>query len=71
MPIKGIEQPEYIEIDKEIRLRKFDGKYDFAFEWYQDIDTVCGCSMKIKNHTHGNCWIKCIHGGIRLVKYIL
>ena len=40
MPIKGIEQPEYIEIDREIRLRKFDGKYDFAFEWYQDIDIV-------------------------------
>lgn len=40
MSIKGIEQPEYIEIDKKIRLRKFDGKYDFAFEWYQDIDTV-------------------------------
>lgn len=40
MPIKGIEQPEYIEIDKEIRLRKFDEKYDFAFEWYQDIDTL-------------------------------
>ena len=40
MPIKGIEQPEYIEIDKEIRLRKFNGKYDFAFEWYQDTDTL-------------------------------
>ena len=40
MPIKGIEQPGYIEIDKEIRLRKFDGKYDFAFEWYQDTDTL-------------------------------
>ena len=31
----------------------------------------CGCLMEIRNHTHGNCWIKCIHGGTRPVKYIL
>ena len=40
MPITGIEQPNFIQITKEIRLRKFDGNYDFAFDWYQDEDTV-------------------------------
>lgn len=27
-------------IDEDLRLRRFDGNYDFAFEWYQDPDTV-------------------------------
>lgn len=40
MPIQGIEQPEIIQIDSELRLRKFDGIYDFAFDWYQDVETV-------------------------------
>lgn len=40
MPITGIEQPNFISIDEKIRLRKFDGNYDFAFDWYQDEDTV-------------------------------
>ena len=40
MPIEGVEQPEAIEIDNTLRLRKYDGKYDFAYEWYQDIETV-------------------------------
>lgn len=40
MPIPGIPQPELIEIDDTLRLRKFDGVFDFAFEWYQDTETV-------------------------------
>ena len=40
MAIEGVVQPEIIEIDEEIRLRKFDGIYDFAFSWYQDEDVV-------------------------------
>ena len=40
MPIPGIMQPEIIPINDELRLRKFDGEFDFAFEWYQDADTV-------------------------------
>ena len=40
MPITGIEQPEILQIDNNLRLRKFDGIYDFTFEWYQDEETV-------------------------------
>ena len=40
MPIKNINQPEIITINTELRLRKFDNKYSFAFDWYQDEDTV-------------------------------
>lgn len=40
MPIVGVEQPEIIQINNELRLRKFDGIYDFAFDWYQDEETV-------------------------------
>ena len=40
MAIKGVEQPELIQIDESLRLRKFDGVYDFALEWYQDLDLV-------------------------------
>ena len=40
MPIPGIEQPSFIKIDEGLRLRKYDGAYDFAFDWYQDEDTV-------------------------------
>lgn len=40
MPIAGVEQPELIPIDDTLRLRKFDGRYDFAFAWYQDAQTV-------------------------------
>ena len=34
--IQGIEQPEIIQIDNTLRLRKYDGVHDFALEWYQD-----------------------------------
>lgn len=40
MPIQGLEQPEIIAIEPTLRLRKFDGKYDFALKWYQDEDVV-------------------------------
>ena len=40
MPIQGLEQPEIIAIEPTLRLRKFDGRYDFALKWYQDEDMV-------------------------------
>lgn len=40
MSIAGIKQPEYILIDDALRLRKYDGVYDFALEWYQDEETL-------------------------------
>lgn len=40
MPINGTVQPEIVKIDDSIRLRRFDGVYDFALDWYQDEDTV-------------------------------
>lgn len=40
MAIEGIEQPMVIRIEKSLRLRKYDGMYDFALEWYQDEETV-------------------------------
>ncbi len=39
MPIHGIKQPEYILINDEMRLRKYDGNYEFAYDWYQDRET--------------------------------
>ena len=40
MAIEGVEQPEFLQVDEKISLRKFDCIYDFAFEWYQDEETV-------------------------------
>lgn len=40
MPISGVVQPDILVVDEELRLRKFDGNYDFAFDWYQDPETV-------------------------------
>ena len=40
MAIQGIEQPEMIQIDDALRLRKYDGVHDFALGWYQDEETV-------------------------------
>lgn len=40
MPIYGIKQPETIEIDDKIRLRKFYGAFEFALPWYLDKETV-------------------------------
>ena len=40
MAIQGIEQPDLIQIDDTLRLRKYDGTHDFALAWYQDEETV-------------------------------
>ena len=40
MPIQGIEQPNLLQVDDIIRLRKYDGVHDFALEWYQDPEMV-------------------------------
>ena len=40
MAIQGVEQPEIIQIDDTLRLRKYDGVHDFALEWYLDEETV-------------------------------
>lgn len=40
MPIPGIEQPDMIRVDENIRLRRYDGKIDSSLEWYQDCDMV-------------------------------
>lgn len=40
MSITGVEQPNFIYIEQKLRLRKFDEVYNFAFEWYQDEETV-------------------------------
>ena len=40
MPIAGITQPEILAVDENIRLRKYDGRHDFAEIWYQDAETL-------------------------------
>lgn len=40
MAIEGVEQPAMIQVDDKIRLRRYDGIHDFAFNWYQDEETV-------------------------------
>ena len=40
MPIPNIEQPNILPVDDTLRLRKFDDQFDFAFDWYQDEETV-------------------------------
>lgn len=50
MAIEGVEQPEFLQVDEKIRLRKFDGIYDFSFEWYQNEETVYLVDG-VKNHT--------------------
>lgn len=40
MPISGIRQPAFITVDEGVRLRKYDGRSDFAFPWYQDRETL-------------------------------
>ncbi len=36
MPVEAIEQPEILSISPTLRLRKYDGVFDFALPWYQD-----------------------------------
>ncbi|CYU48864.1 TPA: hypothetical protein ACHVIQ_001776 [Streptococcus suis] len=40
MAITGIKQADILEIDKQVRLRRYDGQHDFAFEWHQDLESV-------------------------------
>ena len=40
MPIENVIQPDIIQIDDQLRLRKYDGNHDFALEWYQDEETL-------------------------------
>ena len=40
MAIQGIDQPAVFQIDESLRLRKYDGVYDFALAWYQDDEMV-------------------------------
>ena len=40
MPIESIIQPEVIDVDCQIRLRKYDGICQFALSWYQDEETL-------------------------------
>lgn len=40
MPIPGVPQPDLLDVSDGLRLRKFDGRFDFAFPWYQDTETV-------------------------------
>ena len=40
MPIGGIEQPELLSIGADLRLRKYDGRPEVGFSWYQDPETV-------------------------------
>jgi len=40
MPMEGITQPEILQAEETLRLRRFDDVFDFALDWYQDIETV-------------------------------
>lgn len=40
MAINGILQPDIIEIDDQLRLRKYTDDCSFALEWYQDEETL-------------------------------
>lgn len=40
MPIPNIPQPEILTVSENLRLRKFDGIFEFAFPWYQDPELV-------------------------------
>lgn len=40
MAMEGIIQPDIIDISGDLRLRAYDGRYDFAFGWYQDEELV-------------------------------
>lgn len=40
MPIPETVQPEFLQIDNTLRLRKFDGEFSFAYAWYQDLDAM-------------------------------
>ncbi|MGV3311577.1 GNAT family N-acetyltransferase [Streptococcus suis] len=40
MPIRNIRQSEQLEIDTTVRLRAYDGQYELAFDWHQNMELV-------------------------------
>ena len=40
MPMTNIPQPHILPVDESLRLRRFDGEYGFALDWYQDAETT-------------------------------
>ena len=68
MPIDGVIQPEIIQIEPGLRLRSFDGKFDFALEWYQDpelvylVDDTPLCSFRARLQMQDNMFGYCIAG---------
>ena len=40
MAISNIPQPEVLAVSDTLRLRRFDGIFDFALSWYQDEETT-------------------------------
>ena len=40
MSIANVNQPDILGVEDTLRLRKFDDNFAFAFDWYQDIETV-------------------------------
>lgn len=40
MPIEGIIQPKYIDMNDNLRLKAYDGIFEFAHDWYQDMDSL-------------------------------
>ena len=68
MPIPGISQPEILPVTEALRLRKFDGIYDFALSWYQDPElvwTLDGERAEGAETIH----IENLHRAIRLVQH--
>jgi hypothetical protein len=52
MPLSNIVQPEYISINATLRLRKYDGNYQLALQWYQDKDTLMLVNGNYKEYSH-------------------
>ena len=40
MPIQGIEQPQILSIDGNLRLRRYEDAFETAFAWYRNEETV-------------------------------
>lgn len=40
MPIENIKQPKFIKVDEKLRLSAYNGEFDFAFDWYQDMESL-------------------------------
>ena len=51
MPIPGVSQPDLIQINDHLRLRRYDGAYSQALPWYQDRETVLSVDGKEDPYT--------------------